>query len=218
MPAQEAAWPGARSGGGDHCESLLSPCQPQAGWVKGGCSPPASPPTWAQTMGLCAWRGRVVKVRSPGPEPWPQPPRGQGGRARGSAGAGKSNRQGSKASLRQSQQRKSGHREGAPGTQSHTAHGHQSQVSHLGRQPPTHCGLSVPTLQQGAWLSRLLKPALRGSAEPESPFLSLLTATMSPFQSGSARSDNPPRPVSGSPPDCMSHSTARKMLPPRGPT
>lgn len=98
VPAQEAAWLGARSGGGGLCESLLSPRRPQAGWVKGGCSPPASPPTWAQTMGLCARCGRVVKVRSPGPEPWPQPPRGLGGRARGSAWARKSSRQGTKAS------------------------------------------------------------------------------------------------------------------------
>lgn len=88
VPAREAAWPGARAGGGGLCESLLSPYRPQAGWVKGGCSPPASPPTWAQTMGLCALRGRVVKVRGPGPGPWPWPPGGQGP-GRGSAGAGR---------------------------------------------------------------------------------------------------------------------------------
>lgn len=74
VPAREASWLGARTGGGGLCESLLSPRRPQAGWVKGGCSPPASPPTWARTMGLCARRGRVVKVRSPGPGPWPRPP------------------------------------------------------------------------------------------------------------------------------------------------
>lgn len=135
-PAREAAWPGARSGGGGLCEWLLSPRRPQAGWVKGGCSPPASPPTWAQTMGLCARRGRVVKVRGPGPEPWPQPPRGQGGRARGSAGAGKSSRQGSEAYLSHSQQRKLRHREGTPGTRDHTARGPQRQVGSWDTGPP----------------------------------------------------------------------------------
>lgn len=155
VPAQEAAWLGAQSGGEGLCESLLSPRRPQAGWVKGGCSPPASPPTWAQTMGLCARRGRVVKVRSPGPQPWPQPPPGQGGRARGCVGAGKSSKQASKASLRSSQQRKRKHREGAPGTQGHTAHGHQF---------PSCCGLMLnpsattapgPHLPPG-WMQQLL--------------------------------------------------------------
>lgn len=163
VPAREAGWLGAQSGGEGLCESLLSPRRPQASWVKGGCSPPASPPTWAQTMSLCARRGRVVKVRSPGPEPWPRPPRGQGGRARGAVGARKCGSQGSEASLTPSQQRKLRHREGAPGTQ-----GHSIGTSEAGREPGTPVSLLLwPEDRHPAARgqnSLLLKPALRGSA------------------------------------------------------
>lgn len=208
-PVWQGCLPGRRPGGVPGqgvgaSESLLSPRRPQAGWVKGSCSPPASPPTWAQTMGLCARRGRVVKVRGPGPEPWPQPPRGQGGRARGSAGAGKSSRRGSGASLLQSQQRKPRHREGAPRPPGHTAPGHQRQDGNLGRQPPSCYGLSVPAVLRGL-TSLLLTPALWGASRARSPS-SVFSLAPCPLLKGLSQSVTPTFtvPVSGGPPQITS--------------
>lgn len=91
---------------------------------------------------------------------------------------------------------------------------HNAGVSEAGRQPAMPASRRrVPTLQPGACTVLLLKPTLRGSAEPGAP---LLTAPMSLSQRSSAGSDNP-RPVSGrSPPDCHSLSPARKTVTPGG--
>ena len=152
--------------------------------MKGGGSLPASPPTWAQTMGLCARRGRVVKVRGPGPEPWPQPPRGPGGRK-----IQETRKQG--LFPRQSQPRRWGHRAGVPGPQGHTGTaseaGQQPAMpasrSHGWGCPPHSRGLDCPAAQT--------HPRTVGRAG--TPSLSPLTAPLTSLsQRSSTGSDKPP--------------------------
>lgn len=91
--------------------------------------------------------------------------------------------------------------------------GPPSTGQELRRQPPSHGGLSVPTLQQGAWTSLLLRPSLGVSRAPMTFLsLSLLIALMSPLQRDSARR-TPTQEVSQ---DCI-HSIARKMPPHKAP-
>lgn len=94
-------------------------------------------------------------------------------------------------------------------------HGRPQQVGNLGHQPPSHCGLRVPALQPGAWTS--LEAALRGSAEPESPYLSLLMAPTLPLQRGSARSATPSPPLGG-PQIALAITLLGKRHPSQGPS
>lgn len=128
----------------------------------------------ATTSGLGEERRLPAASRRRGPRQWAFVP-GVGGLSRCAAlaqspglslhagqGAGKSRRQGSKASPRQSQPRRWGHR-AVPSLQGHTVH--RSEAGHQPAMPASQsCGRRCPPCGRGL-TGLLLKPTLGGSAE-----------------------------------------------------